>query len=187
MAIQVRKPRSYRLEEDTDPAVISRRRFLRYAVGAVSSFIGIVVGVPILGYLASAFQAKEQAQWIRLGRIEVFADPTPQAVQFTLMRQDGWVEAREARSCWVVPEGNTLVVFNGRCTHLGCAYSWQREGERASHFFCPCHDGVYDRSGRVVDGPPPRSLDHLETRVEDGELFVLYQDFRPGVSDRVPL
>jgi menaquinol-cytochrome c reductase iron-sulfur subunit len=173
------------VEEGTDPAVVSRRTFLKYAVGAVGAFIGIVSGVPIVGYLGSVFQAKGRSQWVKLGRIEQFSDPAPQSVQFTLAQQDGWVETREARSCWVIREGDKLAVFNGRCTHLGCAYSWQNEGQHKDRFFCPCHEGVYDRGGYVVGGPPPRPLDRLETKVEDDELLVLYQDFHPGVPEKM--
>jgi len=41
---------------------------------------------------------------------------------------------------------------------------------------------VYDSTGAVQAGPPPRPLDRLETTVVDGELFVLYRDFRLGVT-----
>ena len=176
------------VDEDANPALISRRIFLRYVVGAVGSFVGIVAGAPIIGYLGGVFQAKGlSAQWIKLGRVEQFSDAAPQAVQFTLTRQDGWVETREARSCWVVHDGDKLAVLNGRCTHLGCAYHWEREGENENRFFCPCHGGVYDIGGHVIDGPPPRQLDRLETKVENGDLLALYQDFRLGIPEKVEL
>lgn len=178
---------AHSIEEDTGSSLVSRRTFLSYAMGAMASFMGIVAGVPIIGYLGGVFLAKGRSQWVKLGRIEQFAGPAPQSAQFTLAQQDGWVEGREARSCWVIREGSKLAVFNGRCTHLGCAYSWQREGEYADRFFCPCHNGIYDRGGYVVGGPPPRALDRLETKVEEGELSVLYQDFHPGVSEKVAI
>ena len=167
-----------------DPALTSRRTFLKYAIGAVSTFVAIVAGVPVVGYLSSVFQARGRAQWVKLGPIDQFDGPAPQSVQVTLAQQDGWVETREARSCWVVREGEKLAVFNGRCTHLGCAYSWQEEGPHKDRFFCPCHEGVYDRGGHVVGGPPPRPLDRLDTKVENDELMVLYQDFHPGVPEK---
>ena len=37
------------------------------------------------------------------------------------------------------------------------------------------------------DGPPPRPLDPLTWRVEDGELLAQYQDFLVGVPQRIPL
>jgi Rieske Fe-S protein len=46
---------------------------------------------------------------------------------------------------------------------------WIAEQDR---FFCPCHNGVFDKSGNVVSGPPPRALDRFETKIEDGVLFI---------------
>jgi Rieske Fe-S protein len=40
-------------------------------------------------------------------------------------------------------------------------------------FFCPCHNGVFDKDGNVVSGPPPRPLDRFEVKVEDDQLFIL--------------
>lgn len=189
MVLGISKPKARGLEiaEETSETLVSRRTFLRYAIGAVGAFVGIVAGAPALGYLSSAFQAKGQARWVKLGRADQFTNQTPQAVEFTLTRQDGWVEVQEARSCWVVRDADKLAVLNGRCTHLGCAYSWQSEGEHANRFYCPCHGGVYDLGGHVIDGPPPRQLDRLETKVEDGDLMVLYQDFRLGIPDKEAL
>jgi Rieske Fe-S protein len=39
-------------------------------------------------------------------------------------------------------------------------------------FFCPCHNGVFDKAGEVVSGPPSRALDRYETKVEDAVLYV---------------
>lgn len=165
---------------------VSRRTFLSYVAAAISAFIGIVLGVPIVGYLAAPLLgAKEQARWVSLGNTEDFQGGSARFAPLTLSRRDGWVEAQEARACWVVPQGDgSFVVFNGRCTHLGCAYSWI---DQVSQFHCPCHNGVYDRDGIVLDGPPPRPLDRLETKIEDGELHVLYQDFLVGVPNKQPL
>jgi ubiquinol-cytochrome c reductase iron-sulfur subunit len=53
-----------------------------------------------------------------------------------------------------------LVVI-GICTHLGCIPMGQNPGDRRGDYggwFCPCHGGHYDTSGRVRAGPPPRNL-----------------------------
>jgi menaquinol-cytochrome c reductase iron-sulfur subunit len=176
----------HRADDPEEP--LARRIFLSYLAAALTSLVGIVAGVPILGYLVQPLRGREQARWITLGRAGDFAGREPQPVTFTITRQDGWVEVREARSCWVVPEdGGRFTVFNGRCPHLGCAYSWQTQGAHTGKFYCPCHDGVYDRNGTVLDGPPPRPLDSLETATENGDLRVLYRDFNPGVTNKTPL
>ena len=176
--------------EAEDEVRLSRRTFLRYAATALSSFIGLVIGVPAIGYISSPLLTPEKhGQWVPLGSVDQFAkSQAPTVVQFSLTRQDGWVEDQQARTCWVVPQPDgSFTVFNGRCTHLGCAYSWKTSGEYADEFHCPCHDGVYDREGNVVSGPPPRPLDRLETRIQDGQLSAFYEDFRLGVPDEEPL
>jgi|SRR5581483_9922168 len=167
---------------------LGRRSFHGYVVAALSSFLGVVLGLPVIAYITAPLATREKASWISLGRAENYSPGTPRLVSFSITRQDGWREITEARTCWVAAQGNNqFVVFNGRCTHLGCAYSWRAEGERANHFVCPCHDGVYDASGTVVAGPPPRPLDRLETKLDGGELSVLYQDFRLGIPTKEPL
>jgi len=48
---------------------------------------------------------------------------------------------------------------------------WNAE---SSQFRCPCHGGVFDREGNVVDGPPPAPLQRLAVRLnpETSELEV---------------
>lgn len=45
--------------------------------------------------------------------------------------------------------------FSATCTHLDCVVEYQRDKER---IWCNCHNGVYDLTGSVVSGPPPRPL-----------------------------
>jgi Rieske Fe-S protein len=43
----------------------------------------------------------------------------------------------------------------------------------ATRFRCPCHGGVFDAEGNVVEGPPPRPLDRVEVRVDTAADSVL--------------
>jgi Rieske Fe-S protein len=94
------------------------------------------------------------------------------------------VETRRLRNVWVYTEdGEQFTVYNGRCTHLGCNFSVDEE---KNVFACPCHTGFFDiKSGAVLGGPPPRGLDQLEVRVDNGTLYARYQDFRLGVPEKV--
>src|SRR3990170_1932564 len=166
---------------------IRRRDFLRLVIASIAGFIASAVGLPITGYLLSPALKTAKAEWTDLGPASDFPLGVPRQVPFTQFRRDGWIERPENLSVWVWRESETaLVVYNGHCTHLGCAYNWITSGKHEGHFFCPCHDGVYDPDGTVIGGPPPRPLDRLETKVEDGKLFVVYQDFRLGVSEKAP-
>jgi len=168
-------------------AKVPRRDFFRLTILGISAFIASLVGIPLIGYLLSPALKRTTAEWIQLGPLSDFSIGTPSQVVFTRFRKDGWIERRENISVWVwrktEPE---VLVYNGHCTHLGCAYSWFSEGKHASHFFCPCHDGIYALDGTVIGGPPPRPLDTMKTKVENGILYVVYQDFRVGVPDKVP-
>ena len=93
-------------------------------------------------------------------------------------------ESRVLRNVWIYTEDDEkFTVYNGRCTHLGCAYGYEKV---TGHFKCPCHEGVFDvKTGAVLAGPPPRALDRLAVKVLDGDLFTRYQDFRVGIPGRI--
>jgi menaquinol-cytochrome c reductase iron-sulfur subunit len=41
--------------------------------------------------------------------------------------------------------------------------------------------------GTVKAGPAPRPLDTLPSKVENGELYVMYQEFKSGLAKKVEL
>ena len=58
------------------------------------------------------------------------------------------------------------------CPHLGCAVHWEPQNDR---FFCPCHNGAFDASGKPTEGPPAaanQELSRFPLRVVDGLLFL---------------
>jgi Rieske Fe-S protein len=69
----------------------------------------------------------------------------------------------------VVREGDRLRALSTVCPHLGCRVRWEADRQR---FFCPCHNGVFDREGRVVSGPPPRPLDRYDVETVDGCVYL---------------
>ncbi len=61
-----------------------------------------------------------------------------------------------------------LRAFSAVCTHLECTVQLKAD---TSQLWCPCHNGLYDLSGNVVSGPPPRALERfvVNLRGEPGE------------------
>jgi len=110
----------------------------------------------------------------------------PIRFDFTESVQDAWVESRVQRGVWIYSEdGKSFTVYNGHCTHLACSYGFDKD---RGIFHCPCHHGLFElKTGKVVDGPPPRSLDTLETKIEEGFLYAAYVDFRAGVPQKLPV
>ena len=63
-----------------------------------------------------------------------------------------------------------FVAFNQNCTHLNCPVHFDAA---SSQLACPCHHGFFSaQDGKVVAGPPRRSLSALEVTVSDGEVWV---------------
>lgn len=60
--------------------------------------------------------------------------------------------------------------YEQKCTHLSCAVYYSPEHNKIE---CPCHHGFFDAStGKVLQGPPPRPLPHLEVVLRGEEIFV---------------
>jgi menaquinol-cytochrome c reductase iron-sulfur subunit len=41
------------------------------------------------------------------------------------------------------------------------------------------------KTGKVLGGPPPRPLDTLPVKVENGEVHVMFETFRTGIEEKV--
>ncbi len=61
------------------------------------------------------------------------------------------------------------------CTHLGCTVFWQKDRQE---FFCPCHNGRFDKNGTVLEGPPPAPLDLYPVEIEGDNVFVIFKDIK---------
>lgn len=153
-----------------------RRGFLKLVTSVASVLAAALAGIPALFAFGSpAFRAKRPDDWINLGPVSRFQPEVPSKVDVAQTVNDAWVQSRAVRNVWVYTEdGESFTVYNPRCTHLGCSYAYHQEHKI---FQCPCHMGQFDvRSGAVVGGPPPRALDRLPVKVEDGILYAAYRE-----------
>jgi len=139
---------------------IGRRRFLSQAVMG----FGLLFG---LGTLALRF-----IQFL-------VPSPGPKRVGAVLIGAESRVPMGEAVSLdlsghkiLVLRTDEGVVAFSRRCTDLGCLVSWNKEREQ---FLCPCHQGVFDKTGRNIAGPPPRPLDRFEVVKRGEHLYVSIQ------------
>ena len=51
----------------------------------------------------------------------------------------------------VTNTGAEIVALSNVCPHLGCKVHWEDDKQR---FYCPCHGGEFDPSGKATAGPP---------------------------------
>jgi menaquinol-cytochrome c reductase iron-sulfur subunit len=155
-----------------EPSELSRRNFMQTAIWGIGGLIGIVFGVSAVAYVVGPSLKKQQTEtWMRLGPTSKVELGIPTLFTFTIQTQTGWIENTDEISVYVLStDGRTYIAMSNICTHLGCRVRWIAEQDQ---FFCPCHNGVFDISGNVVAGPPPRPLDRYDVKVENDQLYVL--------------
>jgi Rieske Fe-S protein len=152
------------------PAPVSRRSFLFNLGIAANALAALLVGIPLVGYVASAVRRKGQQAWIPLGPVASFPERQTRLASYTNPFTVPWDGKTADIPCWVRRlEGDRFQVFAINCTHLGCPIRWFQE---SGLFMCPCHGGVFYEDGRHASGPPPRPLYQYEHRIKDGDLWV---------------
>ncbi len=65
-----------------------------------------------------------------------------------------------------------FLALSSVCPHLGCQVHWEPQNKR---FFCPCHNGAFDATGRATEGPPKdagQSLSPYPLKIEKGLLYI---------------
>lgn len=150
---------------------VSRREFLSTATWAIGVLLGAGFIVPAVAYVVGpALQEQESADWIPLGTTAKVELGTPTLFKARIERQTGWIVDQEEVSVYILTEdGREYVAMSNICTHLGCRVRWIEDRDQ---FFCPCHNGVFDKTGNIVAGPVPRPLDRFEVKVEESQLFM---------------
>jgi menaquinol-cytochrome c reductase iron-sulfur subunit len=173
------------MEEGLSTPVGTRRSFFVKTTAFLSSLIGISLAIPFLGYVIGPALGRRPQDWVSLGKADQLPVDEPQALDYTMTVKDGWQKSQVTKGTWAVkrPDGQ-ITVYSPICPHLGCGYRWDQKDRL---FKCPCHGSIYDMEGAVKAGPAPRPLDTLPSKVENGELYVMYQEFKSGLSKKVEL
>ncbi len=89
---------------------------------------------------------------------------SPTGVQVTITRQDGASDKP--------PTAESFLALSSVCPHLGCRVHWEAHNDR---YFCPCHNGVFDPTGKATGGPPAtdgQDLSRYPLKVVDGALYI---------------
>ena len=175
--------------QDVEPGLSTpigtRRSFFTRITAAISTFIGISLTVPLVGYVISpAFQRKKK-EWVSVGKLDELPIDEPKDLQYTETIEDGWLQTDSTKGIWAIKhKDNHVTVFSPICPHLGCGYRWDSQDRL---FKCPCHGSIYDIDGKVKGGPAPRPLDTLPVKVENGQVLVIYKQYKSGLPKQVEL
>ena len=149
---------------------MGRRNFLVRAITAIHATMAATVAF-ILGAttLAPSFTRRDET-WLQAAALDALPENQPVPVTLRVTRNDGYSQVVDRTVVYLVRTGDESVrALHSTCTHLGCRTSYDRKAKR---IVCPCHGGVFDVNGAVLEGPPPAPLPTLETRVQDGQVMV---------------
>ncbi len=149
---------------------MGRRNFVVRTIVAIQATVGATLAC-IFGAttLAPSFTRRD-ATWLRAAELESLPENQPVPVTLRITRQDGYSQVVDRTVVYLVRTGEQDVrAMQSTCTHLGCRTAYDRRSKR---ILCPCHGGVFDVQGNVIDGPPPAPLPTLTTRVENGVVLV---------------
>ncbi|HEV3277339.1 MAG TPA: ubiquinol-cytochrome c reductase iron-sulfur subunit [Terriglobia bacterium] len=165
-------------------AVPERRTFVGVMIGAGMTLFGALASIPLLRFaLYPVFAKASEAAWSDVGPADSFASlSTPVQKLVTVASRDGWQETVAERPVYVTKDKQgQLRVLTAICPHLGCQVAWSADKQG---FFCPCHGSFFAPDGTRISGPTPRSMDSLDTTVQNGQLKVRYQYFRQLLPDK---
>ncbi|MCL5024068.1 MAG: ubiquinol-cytochrome c reductase iron-sulfur subunit [Nitrospirae bacterium] len=161
---------------------VTRRKFFKVVIGVTAFLNGLILGIPFLRAIINPAPL-QKLSYTEVGDIGSLPIGEPQDMNFAMRSGDAYRHEEVIHSVWVVKHSPAEVtVFSPICTHLGCHYKWNPQ---AGHFECPCHGSVFTITGKVIGGPAPRPLDTLPHKLEKGKLFVEWERFKVGVSEKV--
>jgi len=155
-------------EKEQSSTGSTRRNFLEKASG-IAMAAGLVGGYGGLAVMAGRFlypRKSEGGLWqyvIETEHLEVgtsirYMGPSGETINVARQANNGTVD--------------DFVALSSTCPHLGCQVRWEAQNDR---FFCPCHNGSFDLSGRATEGPPAEAGQSLPTyplKMEGGLLFI---------------
>jgi len=137
------------VERDESEGGIGRRQLL------------ILLGAATAGAVALGLKLFQRSSGPWAEEVERGAALRPgESVEFSIGGDDALLR-RE-------PDGS-FVAFDLTCTHKGCTVRWNAGREE---FACPCHKGIYNRTGEVLEGPPKTPLQRLAVDTREGRVIV---------------
>jgi len=178
---------------DHEPEYSGRRKFIRVATLGASEACGIfplASGLPALLDPIKKEGKKGDDRWSKVASLASLPnDGAP--VKFEVIQEkvvDAWTTYKDVPvgAVYLTRKANDVVAFNLKCPHLGCAIDYRKQ---SNDYFCPCHNSSFGLDGSITtqNSPSPRPMDTMETKVEDGFVWIRFQHFRPNIPEKIPL
>ena len=152
---------------------MSRREFVTIVTAFLGSIMGIVIGLPGIGYLISPAlkSPSTTGNKISLGPRTSYPVGTPTSFSFTRSIVNGWEKTVNSYGVFVLRSSETeLKVFSNICPHLACRVVWYDDKQE---YICPCHDAHFDILGNVLSGPPPEPLFEYPHEIDPTDNIII--------------
>ncbi|TXT21931.1 MAG: succinate dehydrogenase and fumarate reductase iron-sulfur protein [Planctomycetota bacterium] len=159
---------SFSAAESPTTGIMPRRTWMSRCSSAVM-VCGLSLGYGMFGTVIGFFLYPAKASsrtWqflvdlgsFAIGESVTYEAPAGQKIVVTRLADKG------------IPED--FIALSSICPHLGCQVHWESNNDR---FFCPCHNGAFDKSGQPTSGPPKdsnKALPRYPLKVDRGMLFI---------------
>ena len=170
--------------------VSAQQQFMKISIGIMLVFMSVIYGWVFLSSVVSSIvrPIAEKLSGNKFVQFPGFASlaleaPTKLGVQ--VVQKDAFLQQKVYHEVWVVKHSaGDASVFSPTCSHLGCQFGWDASSKT---FICPCHASIFAMSGKVLGGPAPRPLDTLQYKIENGELYVEWRAFEPGIQQKIAI
>lgn len=165
---------------------MTRHHFFKFGIGLIFLCIAIVLCWAFGAYLINPYFNKSKGRgYIEVPGFGMLEDERPTKLNFRLITKDGFLKKNTIQSVWVIKHSSKKVtVFSPICPHLGCEFNWNESQQK---FICPCHASIFNRAGKVLEGPAPRSLDTLPCKILKEKLYIEWELFKPGIPEKVEI
>lgn len=167
----------------------SRRGFLGVAalgIGAGVAAVALGPAIAMLTHPLGHATTSSSDAFLPAGRRTRYKGPAPIKVDLYADKVDAWNRVVQVKvgSAWVLEQGSSLMAFSTVCPHLGCGIDFDADKGK---FLCACHTTWFGLDGSVEEGPSPRGMDTLETKLDEKLVQIRYQRFKQGTGDKEPL
>jgi menaquinol-cytochrome c reductase iron-sulfur subunit len=151
-------------------SLLNRETFLSLITLSVGGLAGLVVGIPIVGYVLSPLINQAPNIWRDIGAVSKYKVGETVEVAFQSNATQPWAGTTAKQAVWLRRDsGDRFIAFAIYCPHLGCPVHWLADPQI---FLCPCHGSVFNGDGTVAGGPAPRRLFTYDTRVVRGRVQI---------------
>jgi len=136
----------------------SRRSLLSWLLGGGVAASLISFLYPVIHFLNPPHMSEAAVDEVSGGKVE---DLKPNSGKIVRFGNKAALLVRVSDSEWKA--------LSAVCTHLNCTVQYQPSTRL---IWCACHNGMYDLTGRVVSGPPPKPLEEYAVKVRGDEVVI---------------